>query len=971
MEFFEYIILLLSQFAGGPGPAENNLMRFGLPTVLWAALLIIAWSRQRQQELPREKLLVWGFALGFGRELFMFGHISGHIISGSESTPGLSISEPLEHTLAMAAVVVIAAAFLRYILQRERTARHYLLSGLASTAVCLVATAGWWVSFRATHPMVQFHQTWAGWAFHVVTSLVLIAAVILLTRVKDWLRNVVSLALIFFFLGEFLTMVNFFTDKAYALTICPITNTFHILGIPILGYVYLKEQAIEKKQVDRQLELYREHLEEMVSARTAQLTTTNELLQREIIERKQIEKALELLSHQNEMILKSAGEGIVGVNLNGVHTFVNPAASRMLGYAAEELRGKPSHATWHHTREDGSPYPETECPLHSGYKSGRIHQGSDQVFWRKDGTSFPASYMSAPIFEKDRLIGAVVVFQDITERKHVEAEIARRNAELAAQNAIAGTISQSLELDMILNAAMDTVLSVLGMEAGCIFLLEEDGPDLVEKLRRGQMACGECGDGVEYACSCWRVSAQAVAEMRPVILDIADYETNCHSPFVTQEGLQTLVGTPLICKGRAVGALTLGARRTGIISPEGLDLLTAIGQQIGVAVENARLYVEAERWAEELTLLHEVSLFLTSTFDPVTIYEQMTEQAAILLDCPVAHAFRWDPEYGHAVGVCSYGANGGSVQQAYLFPSSSPLLSELLTDRCAIPISDGQHDGRIPEDWVSAFHAQALLCLPIWSTEEPLGFLFLIDRRPRRWRPAEIKLIESFVNRAAVALENAYLHKRVERTVMLEERQRIAADMHDGLAQTLSYLGHRADETIAYVANNRQQQAVDELQRMRAAISQASLDVRRSIASLQENVQARRSLCECVEDLIGEFAAITTRPIELCNGLSNSLYVPPADLEQVLRIVREALLNTVRHAGATRIAVHLNQLDQECVIVVEDDGRGFNPIAPVADGGGHFGLIIMRARAARLGGHLSIDSTPGQGARVMLTWSLK
>ena len=69
-------LLLLAQFAGGPGPKENNLMRFGLPAVLWLALLIVAWSRQRQQELPREKLLVWGFGLGLARELFMFSHVA-------------------------------------------------------------------------------------------------------------------------------------------------------------------------------------------------------------------------------------------------------------------------------------------------------------------------------------------------------------------------------------------------------------------------------------------------------------------------------------------------------------------------------------------------------------------------------------------------------------------------------------------------------------------------------------------------------------------------------------------------------------------------------------------------------------------------------------------------------------------------------------------------------------------------------
>jgi hypothetical protein len=75
-KFLDFLLRLLSQFAGGPGPMENNLVRFGLPAILWGALLIVAWSRQRQRELPREKLLVWGFGLGFGSQMLMAGFVA-------------------------------------------------------------------------------------------------------------------------------------------------------------------------------------------------------------------------------------------------------------------------------------------------------------------------------------------------------------------------------------------------------------------------------------------------------------------------------------------------------------------------------------------------------------------------------------------------------------------------------------------------------------------------------------------------------------------------------------------------------------------------------------------------------------------------------------------------------------------------------------------------------------------------------
>ncbi len=110
--FVEYILLLLSQFAGGPGSIENNLMRFGIPAIMWGVLLVVAWSRQRESERPREKWLVWGFGPALARELLMFRFISLQILGVAERHAAYFISAPLEQALTMASIVVIAAAFL-------------------------------------------------------------------------------------------------------------------------------------------------------------------------------------------------------------------------------------------------------------------------------------------------------------------------------------------------------------------------------------------------------------------------------------------------------------------------------------------------------------------------------------------------------------------------------------------------------------------------------------------------------------------------------------------------------------------------------------------------------------------------------------------------------------------------------------------------------------------------------------------
>ena len=128
----------------------------------------------------------------------------------------------------------------------------------------------------------------------------------------------------------------------------------------------------------------------------------------------------ERLRRQNELILAAVGEGIYGLDSEGRTTFVNPAAAAMLGWDSEEIIGQSQHALIHHSKPDGSPYPREECPIYAAFKDGKVHRESDEVFWRKDGSSFPVEYVSTPIREGSMLVGAVVAFRDITRRKRAE-----------------------------------------------------------------------------------------------------------------------------------------------------------------------------------------------------------------------------------------------------------------------------------------------------------------------------------------------------------------------------------------------------------------------------------------------------------------------------------------------------------------------------------------------------------------------
>jgi two-component system sensor histidine kinase/response regulator len=177
-----------------------------------------------------------------------------------------------------------------------------------------------------------------------------------------------------------------------------------------------------------------ELLEARVRERTEALSLTNAGLAAEIVEREQAQIALRESSELNRLLLEGAPEAIYGVDMDGKTTFCNAACLRLLGYeTASELLGKNLHELAHHTKRDGTPYPIAECQIYRALKTGNDTHVEGEVLWRKDGSSFPIECWSRPIHRADAIIGTVVTFVDITERKLAEEVL--RSAKATAEQA--------------------------------------------------------------------------------------------------------------------------------------------------------------------------------------------------------------------------------------------------------------------------------------------------------------------------------------------------------------------------------------------------------------------------------------------------------------------------------------------------------------------------------------------------------
>lgn len=177
--------------------------------------------------------------------------------------------------------------------------------------------------------------------------------------------------------------------------------------------------------------------------------------------RRNAEEKVRQLFRQNRLILKSVGEGIYGVDLEGNTTFVNPAAVEITGFRPEELIGKHQHDILHHTRSDGSPYPRNKCPIYSTLEDKTTRHIISDIFWRKDGTSFPVEYTVTPILESGKIMGAVVVFRDVSERRKAQEEQKRLTQRLESLWEAAQMVDVGYEAlcDHVLNKILEMTQS--------------------------------------------------------------------------------------------------------------------------------------------------------------------------------------------------------------------------------------------------------------------------------------------------------------------------------------------------------------------------------------------------------------------------------------------------------------------------------------------------------------------------------
>ncbi len=265
------------------------------------------------------------------------------------------------------------------------------------------------------------------------------------------------------------------------------------------------------------------------------------------------------------------------------------------------------------------------------------------------------------------------------------------------------------------------------------------------------------------------------------------------------------------------------------------------------------------------------------------------------------------------------------------------------------------------------------LAAPLKVGDQYLGALCISRQGEQIFDEDEKRALTLLVNAAAIAIVNANLaaseRREAQQVAALAERERLAAELHDHLAQTLSFMRIKTGRVREAITESHPTKADEELTRIQSALDMAYTQVREALAGLRQPVPVGDDLAQKLAECKAEFENYADMPVNLHIQHPEALELPPSVQVQVIHIIRGALSNVHRHAHARMVNVLVKcQLDK-ALFIVEDDGAGFDPQATLDDN--HLGLRIMQTRAERSGGQLTVESTPGHGTRVSCCFPLQ
>ncbi|MCH7718000.1 MAG: GAF domain-containing sensor histidine kinase [Chloroflexi bacterium] len=419
-----------------------------------------------------------------------------------------------------------------------------------------------------------------------------------------------------------------------------------------------------------------------------------------------------------------------------------------------------------------------------------------------------------------------------------------------------------------------------------------------------------------------------------------------------------------VATASAVAVLGLGRFLPGI----GVVLVITALTALGAAAFSTRVFRilgreqrRTERRARELAAINEASLALSSELDLPSLLQRVVDLSRQVTDARYGALAMLDEE-GKIAQFLTSGISREERQRMGRLPEGRGLLGVVIREGETLRVDhiaeDPRSSGFPPHHPVMI----SFIGLPIRYEDRIVGDLYLTNKNGGEpFTRQDEGVLRAFAAHAAIAIENARLYGQVQDLVVLEERDRIGMDLHDGVIQSLYATGLTLENCLEDLAQD-PAQVQPQLQQAIERLNQVIIDIRSYIFNLRPSVLAGTDLAGAVGGLLQELKVNALLDVQLieepeaCRGLSEE------QIDALFHVAQESLANVRKHARAASVTARLERGNGAFRMTIADDGVGFDPARP----GGGQGLHNMRERVDALGGRLQVESSDGQGARLTI-----
>ena len=427
--------------------------------------------------------------------------------------------------------------------------------------------------------------------------------------------------------------------------------------------------------------------------------------------------------------------------------------------------------------------------------------------------------------------------------------------------------------------------------------------------------------------------------------------------------MKTFLGVPVLLRGVAYGNLYLTEKAGGAeFTDEDQEIVQLLAAKAAVAIENARLYESATRWGEQLQSLAEVGNALATEIELPRLLQLVVDRLRELINARLVFIAMPQPD-GDTVIETVAGEDAEKFVGMKL-DSNRSKTARVLERKRSERVDSLIDDPEVEQPAARSMGARTGLFVPLVVRDRAIGVVVAQDKQETdaRFTDGDVRIAEAFAERAAVAID---LSERVAGDALRRvvegqelERKRLARELHDETGQALTsiLLGLRSIEDAA----GDQPEVRESILAVRELVVGTLHDVRRLAVELRPKALDDFGLVPALERLTETFKEQTEVDVQLEAALGEDRLSP--DIESALyRIVQEALTNVIKHAQAKTVSVVLTRKGDAVAVVIEDDGRGFDPSGAREDG---LGLVGMRERIALLGGRVTVESAERHGTTV-------